>query len=119
MDGAPEDERVALLRAHPDLAGKAALANELTAESTFEQARAGLDALTADELRQFTELNAAYRQRFDCEGASLAGGSAISHATTGPFILAVRNASKRAILASFERSVRRSPLCRGRRTGAP
>ncbi|KAJ1461740.1 OHCU decarboxylase-domain-containing protein [Pelagophyceae sp. CCMP2097] len=86
VDGAPEAERVALLRAHPDLAGKAALAKELTAESNYEQARAGLGSLTADELKQFGDLNAAYRARFDW-----------------PFILAVRNASKRAILAAFQR----------------
>ena len=61
--GAREQKR-ALIEAHPDLAGKLALAKTLTAESTREQASAGLDRLTPDELRQFGELNDAYRARF-------------------------------------------------------
>ena len=85
---ATDAEVVALLRAHPDLAGRAALAGELTAESTVEQQRAGLGSLTPGELAEFRRLNAAYREAFGW-----------------PFILAVRNASKRAVLAAFERSV--------------
>lgn len=83
--GAGEAEQTALLRAHPDLAGRAALAGELTAESTREQAGAGLDTLTADEFAQFTALNDAYKARFGI-----------------PFILAVKGATKHQILASFE-----------------
>ena len=85
---ATDAEVVALLRAHPDLAGRAALAGELTAESAVEQQRAGLGSLTPGELAEFRRLNAAYREAFGW-----------------PFILAVRNASKRAVLAAFERRV--------------
>jgi 2-oxo-4-hydroxy-4-carboxy-5-ureidoimidazoline decarboxylase len=81
-----EDVKLALLRAHPDLAGKAALANQMTDASVEEQARAGLAHCTAEELERFTKLNDAYRKKFGW-----------------PFILAVRNATKRAILAAFER----------------
>ena len=81
---AGEARRQELLAAHPDLAGKAALA-DLTAESRSEQAGAGLDALTPEELARFEELNGAYRARFGL-----------------PFILAVRGADKHVILAAFE-----------------
>ena len=60
---APDAEKLALLRAHPDLAGKAALAGDVTRESSAEQARAGLGALTAAELERFTTLNAAYKAK--------------------------------------------------------
>jgi 2-oxo-4-hydroxy-4-carboxy-5-ureidoimidazoline decarboxylase len=70
-----------LLAAHPDLAGRA----KLTAASAGEQAGAGLDQLTSDELSRFQTLNAAYRTRFGF-----------------PFVLAVRGADKHTILASFE-----------------
>jgi OHCU decarboxylase len=79
-------ERLGVLRAHPDLAGKLASAKRLTAESTAEQASAGLDALTDDERAAFTRLNIAYVQ------------------THGfPFIIAVRDHDKAGILAAFER----------------
>ena len=81
--GAREQKR-ALIEAHPDLAGKLALAKTLTAESTREQASAGLDRLTPDELRQFSELNDAYRARFSF-----------------PFIMAVKGKSTADILAAF------------------
>jgi 2-oxo-4-hydroxy-4-carboxy-5-ureidoimidazoline decarboxylase len=61
---APADARLALIRAHPDLAGTAAIAGELTPESTREQAAAGLDRLTADQHASLLELTAAYRERF-------------------------------------------------------
>jgi len=89
VDAAAEEEQLALLRAHPDLAGRAALAGNLTCESTEEQARAGLGSLTADELAQFTALNTAYREKFDF-----------------PFILAVRNARKATILGAFPTRLR-------------
>jgi len=76
----------ALILAHPDLAGKAAVAGDVTADSAREQAGAGLGALTPDEFATFSRANADYRERFGF-----------------PFILAVRNASKHDILAAFER----------------
>ncbi|KAL1496166.1 hypothetical protein AB1Y20_014783 [Prymnesium parvum] len=84
VDDSSPEEQVALLCAHPDLAGKAALAGELTAESTSEQRRAGLGSLSAPELARFTAMNEAYRAKFRF-----------------PFILAVRHASKRTILRAF------------------
>ena len=64
VDEASREQRIALIRAHPDLAGKAAVAGELTRESTREQASAGLDRLTPKEYEGFTEMNRAYRERF-------------------------------------------------------
>lgn len=80
----PED-RMAVLRAHPDLAGKLAAAKRLTAESTQEQASAGLDALTDDERARFEHLNTAYVAKHGF-----------------PFIIAVRDNTKASILAAFE-----------------
>ncbi len=85
---ASEDARLGVLRAHPDLAGKLASAKRLTAESTGEQASAGLDALTDDERARFTALNDAYQARFGF-----------------PFILAVKGRSKGQILENFEARV--------------
>jgi OHCU decarboxylase len=85
---ASDDERLGVLRAHPDLAGKLAAAKRLTPESTLEQASAGLDALTDDERTRFTELNTAYVERFGF-----------------PFIIAVRGLTKDDILAAFERRI--------------
>jgi urate oxidase len=82
---APEAEQLAVLRAHPDLAGKLATARQLTADSTAEQAAAGLDALTDEERETFTHLNAAYVQKFGF-----------------PFIIAARDHSKAEIMAAFE-----------------
>jgi OHCU decarboxylase len=79
-------EKERLILAHPDLAGKLALAGALTTESTAEQTNAGLDRLTPDELARFTALNEAYRARFKF-----------------PFIMAVKGNTKAGILASFER----------------
>ncbi len=79
------DQQLALIRAHPDLAGKAALAGELTAESTSEQKGAGLDTLTSEEFARFHRLNDAYKAKFNF-----------------PFILAVRGHDKHSILAAFE-----------------
>ena len=64
VDEASSEQRIALIRAHPDLAGKATVAGELTRESTREQASAGLDRLTPKEYEGFTEMNRAYRERF-------------------------------------------------------
>jgi 2-oxo-4-hydroxy-4-carboxy-5-ureidoimidazoline decarboxylase len=79
------DEQLALIRAHPDLAGKAAIAGELTPESAREQASARLDRLTPGEFEHFTRLNNAYRERFGM-----------------PFVICVRNHTRASILASFE-----------------
>jgi 2-oxo-4-hydroxy-4-carboxy-5-ureidoimidazoline decarboxylase len=92
IDAAGREAQLALIRAHPDLAGKAALAGELTQESTSEQKGAGLDALTKDEFARFHELNDAYKERFGF-----------------PFILAVRGHDKHSILAAFERRLEHSP----------
>jgi OHCU decarboxylase len=82
---ASEDERLGVLNAHPDLAGKLAAAKRLTPESTAEQAGAGLDALTDAERARFTELNDAYKAKFGF-----------------PFIVAVRGRSKAEILEAFQ-----------------
>ncbi len=83
---ASRDERLAVLCAHPDLAGKLAAARRLTGASTSEQASAGLDALTDAERDRFTALNTAYVARHGF-----------------PFIVAVRDHDKPGILAAFER----------------
>jgi OHCU decarboxylase len=82
---AGEEERLGVLKAHPDLAGKLAAAKRLTPESTAEQAGAGLDALTDAERARFTELNEAYVAKFGF-----------------PFIIAVRGLDKARILQAFE-----------------
>jgi 2-oxo-4-hydroxy-4-carboxy-5-ureidoimidazoline decarboxylase len=61
---ADEARQLALIRAHPDLAGRLALTKQLTGESTREQASAGLDQLSPSELAHFTELNDTYQTRF-------------------------------------------------------
>ncbi len=81
---AAEDQRLGVLRAHPDLAGKLAAAGRLTAESTAEQAGAGLDMLTDDERARFMTLNEDYTQKFGF-----------------PFIIAVKDNTKSTILAAF------------------
>ena len=86
LANATDDEVLSLLRAHPDLAGRAALQGDVTAESAAEQAKAGLGSLTAEELSKLTSLNERYTAKFGF-----------------PFILAVRNASKRVIFAALER----------------
>lgn len=85
---ADEAEQLALVRAHPDLVGAAALAGDLTADSATEQSGAGLDRCGADELERFRVANAAYRARFGF-----------------PFVMAVRGADRSSVLAAFERRV--------------
>lgn len=82
---ADPQRQLALIQAHPDLAGKAAMAGQLTAASTQEQAGAGLHLCTAVEFARFTELNQAYRARFGF-----------------PFIMAVKGSDRHRILAAFE-----------------
>ena len=85
VDNASRERQLALIRAHPDLAGKAAIAGSLTDESQSEQASAGLDRCSPDEYERFQALNTAYRRKFDF-----------------PFVMAVRNCSREQILAAFE-----------------
>ncbi|MES5043768.1 2-oxo-4-hydroxy-4-carboxy-5-ureidoimidazoline decarboxylase [Rhizobium nepotum] len=82
---ASEAERLGILRAHPDLAGKLAIAGELTADSRNEQAGAGLDRLSPEEHARFTKLNSAYTQKFGF-----------------PFIIAVKGLNRHDILSAFE-----------------
>ncbi len=90
-EAAPGEKRK-LLCAHPDLAGRAAIAGEVAEDSRREQASAGLDRLTPEEFARFTELNDAYTARFGF-----------------PFILAVRGADKQTILAAFAERIERQP----------
>ena len=83
---ADSDEQLALIRAHPELAGKAAVDGMLTRASAEEQASAGLDRLTQAEFDRFHALNAAYRDKFGF-----------------PFIICVRLTDKAGILAAMER----------------
>ncbi|MGB1147837.1 MAG: 2-oxo-4-hydroxy-4-carboxy-5-ureidoimidazoline decarboxylase [Alphaproteobacteria bacterium] len=82
--GADDEDKLAVICAHPDLAGKLAAAGRLTEDSTAEQASAGLDQLTDAEREEFTALNESYKARFGF-----------------PFILAVKGATKAQILSSF------------------
>jgi len=86
------EAQLALIRAHPDLAGKAAMSGEITAESAGEQASAGLDRLTPDEYAEFHRLNAAYHARFDM-----------------PYIVCVREHTKASILAGAAERLEHSP----------
>ena len=83
-----DTQKLELITAHPDLAGRLALARQLTKESTHEQASAGLDRLSADELARFTALNDSYRGKFGF-----------------PFIMAVKGKSKAEIASEFERRI--------------
>jgi 2-oxo-4-hydroxy-4-carboxy-5-ureidoimidazoline decarboxylase len=88
MRGASMDRRLALLRAHPDLAGRLAHAGALTESSAREQSAAGLDALSAAEAEEIGRLNGAYRARFGF-----------------PFIICARLNAKEAILSSMRARV--------------
>ncbi len=85
VDNATNEQQLALIRAHPDLAGKAQIAGELTADSTSEQASAGLDQCTPEEYLRFQDMNQAYHLRFGF-----------------PFVMAVRGSSRAEILVAFE-----------------
>jgi N-carbamoyl-L-amino-acid hydrolase len=94
---ASRDEQLALIRAHPELAGKAMVAKSLTAESTNEQNKAGLTNCTPEEFAKIQQLNADYNARFNF-----------------PFILAVRGPrgtglTKREIIETFERRLHNPP----------
>lgn len=85
MRAATSERQLALIRAHPDLAGRLARQNALTADSSREQASAGLDRLTDDELAEFQRLNTAYLARFGF-----------------PFIICARLNAKSAILSAMK-----------------
>ena len=91
MRGAPHAEQLALIRAHPELAGRAMVRNELTADSTKEQAGAGLTQCTPAEYARLVDLNARYNAKFGF-----------------PFILAVRGYDRQGVIAEFARRVERS-----------
>ena len=93
LNSAREAEKFQVIRAHPDLAGKAAIQGELTNDSTDEQSSAGLDQCTEAELSQFQQLNDAYKEKFDM-----------------PFIMAVRGANRHQILAGFEERLPNEPV---------
>jgi OHCU decarboxylase len=83
--------QLALINAHPDLAGKAAVQGQLTEASTNEQAGAGIHQCTAEEFARFTELNDAYKAKF-----------------AFPFIMAVKGSNRHQILAAFEKRIHNS-----------
>jgi len=86
VDQAPQQQQLALILAHPDLAGKAAKAGELTQASSREQAGAGINQCNAEEFARFEAFNHAYRAKFEF-----------------PFIMAVKGADRHRILTAFER----------------
>ena len=86
LDSASADERMAVIRAHPELSGKAAVRRDLTADSRREQTGAGLDQCTAEEFAQLQEGNRAYAEKFGF-----------------PFIIAVRGLGRRDIIAALQR----------------
>jgi len=90
--GAPQERRLGLIRAHPDLANKTQRAAGLTADSVAEQDGAGLDHLTDAEFAAFEAANNAYKARFDF-----------------PFIICVRRHSKDSILDSFGARLNNTP----------
>ena len=92
VDNASTEKQLELIRAHPDLAGKAQVAGELTAESTSEQSSAGLDQCSAEEYDRFQALNTAYHDKFEF-----------------PFVMAVRNSSRKEILAAFASRLENNP----------
>jgi 2-oxo-4-hydroxy-4-carboxy-5-ureidoimidazoline decarboxylase len=83
---APDEEKLALIRAHPELAGKAAMRGELTVESTREQRGAGLDQCSPEEFAQVQDLNQRYNAKFGF-----------------PFVIAVKGHDRHSILAHFTR----------------
>ena len=91
VESASVDEKLKLLREHPDLCTRASCVGKLTNSSREEQSKAGLDRLTPEELSEFTANNAQYREKFGF-----------------PFILAVRNATKHTVLGALRSRVKNS-----------
>jgi 2-oxo-4-hydroxy-4-carboxy-5-ureidoimidazoline decarboxylase len=92
MREAPRERQLALIRAHPELAGREAEERTLTRESSHEQSSAGLDRLTADELDALRRLNRSYRERFEF-----------------PLIVCVREHTKESIIAWGNERLEHSP----------
>ncbi len=86
VEQATDERKLALICAHPDLAGKAAISGELTEESSVEQASAGIDQCSKEEYQQFQDLNDQYKDKFGF-----------------PFVMAVRDSDRQEILAAFQR----------------
>ncbi len=93
VDDASPAEQLALIRAHPQLAGRAAIRGELTEASTREQRGAGLDQCTPEEFARLTELNAAYESKFGF-----------------PFIIAVRGHTRGSIIDAMQQRLTNDPL---------
>ena len=85
LQQASSEQQIKVIQAHPDLAGKAAMAGELTQDSTSEQAGAGLDQCSPAEFARFEDLNAAYKEKFGF-----------------PFVIAVKGRDRYDILDAFE-----------------
>ncbi|MDI5933248.1 2-oxo-4-hydroxy-4-carboxy-5-ureidoimidazoline decarboxylase [Halomonas kalidii] len=92
LSSAPAERQLEVIRAHPDLAGKAAIAGDLTDDSTREQAGAGLDQCSPEELARFERLNEAYKAKFGF-----------------PFVMAVKGSDRYAILDAFETRLENDP----------
>lgn len=88
VDAAQHEQKLTLLKAHPELAGKLAVEDKLTEESKNEQAGAGLDKCSPEEFQRFQELNAQYNEKFGF-----------------PFIIAVKGLNRHNILEAFETRV--------------
>ncbi len=89
VDAASSSEKDALIKAHPDLAGKLAMSGGLTVSSSKEQAGVGLDQCSARELKKFQKYNAAYKEKFGF-----------------PFIVAVSGLTRKDILKSFKKRLK-------------
>jgi OHCU decarboxylase len=85
LQQASSEQQINVIRAHPDLAGKAAMSGALTQDSTSEQAGAGLDQCSPDEFARFEYLNETYKEKFGF-----------------PFVIAVKGLDRHGILAAFE-----------------
>ena len=92
VDAASAKQKMQLINSHPDLAGRAAVAGELTVDSTHEQSAAGIDQCNAEEFARFQAMNTRYKQQFGFT-----------------FVMAVRHSNRHAILAAFEERLRHSP----------
>ena len=84
VDAADDEKKLALICAHPELAGRAAKRGELTSESQCEQSGAGIDQCSPEEYQRFQDLNERYKQKFGF-----------------PFVMAARNSSRQGILSAF------------------
>lgn len=89
VDAADDQRKLTLIRAHPDLAGRAAVRGELTTESMTEQSSAGIDQCSQEEYERFQGLNEEYKRKYSF-----------------PFVMAVRDSNREEILAAFESRLR-------------